>query len=562
MSSPRPAVLIVDDIDANLVAMEATLAALDCEVVRATSGSAALKQLLRREFALMLLDVQMPGMDGCEVARYVRGHPATANLPIIFITAAHPNDEQAIRGYALGAVDFVFKPVNPVVLRSKVHVFLKLHDHHERLSEEIESHKRTAVQLQRSSEALLDLNEKLEARVSERTMELTRSEAALQEAARQKDAFLATLAHELRNPLSPLSTGLDLLLHTLGGAPTFEDKTQLVQKALGAMDRQLRHMVRLIDDLFDLSRISRGMLELKTEHTDIAEIVHRAVETGRPTFERRGQSLTVDATCSAVAEVDPTRVFQIISNLLNNASKYTQDGGAASVRLAIEGDRLAVVRVVDSGMGLAPDQLERIFEMFVRVDHTAPGGLGIGLALARRLARAQGGTLTAMSTGIGEGSTFTLSLPLSVEPARAVVAPRATLKPRSSECASRDVVVIEDNEDVADTLALLLAEMGHRVAVARGGAEGVDLVKSRRPAVVLCDLGLPGMDGVEVCRRVLHLSVGYHPLMVALTGWGQEDDRKRTRQAGFDHHLVKPVRPETLVDIFRSAASIGHVRSV
>jgi CheY-like chemotaxis protein/two-component sensor histidine kinase len=336
---------------------------------------------------------------------------------------------------------------------------------------------------------------------------------------------------------------------------TESHKTAGIQRTLAAMDRQLHYMVRIIDDLLDVSRISRGMLVLRKERVDMVQIVERAVENVRHSFDVRNQSVSVDIDGSVMAWVDPTRVCQIISNLLNNASKYMREGGGVQVQLCVE-QQNAVVRVIDGGVGIASEQLNRIFEMFVRLDDAPAnreGGLGIGLALARRLAQMHGGTLTVASPGIGQGSTFTLSVPLGVGCAATPSADDDIAGAKPGATPSRSVLIIEDNSDVAETLALWLEEMGHRAAVAQDGAEGLRLIESLRPTVVLCDVGLPGMDGVEVCRHVRRLTLGYRPLMIALTGWGQDEDRKRTREAGFDHHLVKPVRPQLLSTLLTSA---------
>jgi CheY-like chemotaxis protein/two-component sensor histidine kinase len=320
------------------------------------------------------------------------------------------------------------------------------------------------------------------------------------------------------------------------------------------MNRQLDHMVRLIDDLLDVSRISRGMLELKKERTDLASIVETAIETTRPFMDRRNQSIAIEGTAPMFALLDRTRISQVIANLLHNASKYTAVGGEVRLQLAAD-DGAGIIRVIDPGAGIPRDQIDRVFDMFARIERSVPnsnGGLGIGLALARQLAELHGGSLSADSGGEGCGATFTLSLQL-IDASPAVPAPReptngAHAGARTPLC----IVVIEDNDDAADTLAMWLESMGHQVRVARTGHEGVDLVREACPHLVLCDLGLPGMDGVEVCRRVYALPLPSRPVMVAITGWGMEVDRRRTGEVGFDRHLVKPVAPDALRDILRA----------
>jgi signal transduction histidine kinase len=518
--------LIVDDEPRNLDALEVILTDPAYRLLRADSADLALKMLLERDVAAIVLDIKMPGMSGFELAQIIKSTKKFRQVPILFLTAYLIDDHDVIAGYGAGAVDYLTKPINPQILRHKVAVFADLF---------------------RKTRALAELNERLEERVRERTAELERSEAAQRAAAQQKDEFLAILAHELRNPLAPLRTGLDLVLgaHSRGAQPSL--------KTLSAMSRQLDHMVRLIDDLLDISRISRGVLELKKHHIDLAEVVRAAIDSSRSFFDRRRQSVSAEVLHSVFADADATRVSQILGNLFHNAAKFTPEGGRIDVELVRDDDR-ALIRVVDSGVGIRTDQIERVFDMFARLEQRsaeAEQGLGIGLALARRLADLHGGTLAATSSGEGLGATFTLTLPALTaddEPHAA----RANGAPRAGDASALKILVIEDNSDIADTLADLLAELGHRVWVARSGPAGIELVKQAMPNVVLCDLGLPGMDGIEVCSSVRGMPLATQPVMVALTGWGREHDRRRTAEAGFDHHLVKPVALEKLNDVLRS----------
>ncbi len=472
----------------------------------------------------------MPGVSGFELANLIKGTRKFRQIPILFLTAYHLEDEDILAGYSVGAVDYLTKPIKPPILRHKIAVFADLF---------------------RKTRALAELNDTLELRVKQRTEELAGSEAALRDANRQKDQFLATLAHELRNPLAPLRTGLDLLMQR-PDAPVSASS-----RVLGAMNRQLDHMVRLIDDLLDVSRISRGVLELRREPADLATVVGNAIESARPFIEKKQQTVAFESRAAVCAEVDPTRIAQIVGNLLHNASKFSPVGAEIRAELAAErGD--AVIRVIDRGIGIPPGEIERAFDMFsqVRGARSAGGnsgsGLGIGLALARRLAELHGGTLVAASEGEGHGSTFTLTLRGAAAAAGAEARAEADRTARPASNGKLAIVVIEDNDDAADTLAEWLETMGHSVRVARNGPEGVDLVREYRPRLVLCDIGLPGMDGVEVCRQVKQLPNGPPPVMVALTGWGMEADRKRTREVGFDHHLVKPVAPDKLFAILNA----------
>lgn len=528
-------ILLVDDEARNLDALESILSDPGYRLHRAEDADGALKLLLERDVAAIVLDIKMPGVTGFELARIIKGTKRFRETPIVFLTAYLVDDEDVIAGYGAGGVDYLTKPVNPQILRQKIAVFADLF--------------RKTRELAHVNEQLARLNEKLEERVRERTNELEKSEAALRSAAHQKDEFLAILAHELRNPLAPLRTGLDLLLHYQLNAPPSP-----VSRTLSAMNRQLDHIVRLIDDLLDVSRISRGLLELKRDRVDLVSIIASTVESVRPWFERRNQTLSTEMPATLIAHADPTRIAQVITNLLHNAAKFTPEHGTVKLELSRDGDA-ASLRVIDSGAGILPEQLDRVFDMFARIARpglTTEPGLGIGLSLARRLAEMHGGSLVAASGGAGLGTTFTLRIPLSPSLDEPASAPTdgASAPAKSSPL---NIVVVEDNDDIADVLRDWLEVLGHRVTVARDGRSGLDFISERRPQLVLCDLGLPELDGLEVCRLVRRLPADTQPVMVALTGWGREDDLRRTKEAGFDHHLVKPVSPEKLQAVLRGA---------
>lgn len=519
-------ILLVDDDQRNLDVLEVILDDPGYRVLRADDADKALRLLLEHEIAAIVLDIKMPGVSGFELARMIKGTKKYREIPIVFLTAYMVGDEDVIAGYGAGAVDYLTKPVNAAILRRKIAVFAELY---------------------RKTRALSELNETLEQRVLERTAELEKSETALRASNQQKDAFLATLAHELRNPLAPLRTGLDLLLRVLP-APT-----PVVERTLSAMNRQLDHMVRLIDDLLDMSRVSRGMLELKKERADLNTIVEAAIETAQPFIDQRKQSCRVQTEGPLFAQLDPTRIAQVIGNLLHNASKYTPVGAELAIDVRADAGS-ATIRVIDPGVGIPADQLERVFDMFAKIERSTRdvhGGLGIGLALSRQIAVLHNGSLVAQSAGEGRGATFTLSLPL-VAAMPAELAQGQTQQASSQVAKSLSIVVIEDNEDAVELLEILLTDIGHQVAVARNGLEGLELVRDVVPQVVLCDLGLPGMSGVEVCQRVRALQLPSQPMMVALTGWGMTEDRRRTHAVGFDHHLVKPVTADSLLEILRS----------
>jgi signal transduction histidine kinase len=533
MSMPATVdILLVDDEARNLDALESILVDPSLRLLRAQDADKALRLLLDHDVAAIVLDIKMPGVSGVELARLIKNTKRFRETPIVFLTAYMLDDADVIAGYGAGGVDYLTKPVNPQILRHKLAVFADLY--------------RKTRELAEVNRQLATLNENLEERVRERTADLETSEAALRTAAAQKDEFLAVLAHELRNPLAPLRTGLDLLLQM---QPSESAPSSVMSRTMAAMNRQLDHMVRLIDDLLDVSRISRGLLELKRDHVDLAAIVRAAVESARPWFDRRKQNVTLELPNELHVHVDPTRIAQIVTNLLHNATKFTPEGGTLRIEADRQGDR-ASVRVIDSGVGIRANQLARVFDMFVRLPQGGGAGtaiepgLGIGLALARRLALMNEGELQVSSAGEGQGTTFTLEIPAgaSVHERDAAPAPAAD----SGGAQPLEIVVVEDNDDVADTLVAWLEQLGHKVAIARTGESGVALIRDRSPDLVLCDLGLPELDGLDVCRQVRALSGDKRPVMVALTGWGREDDLRRTREAGFDQHLVKPVAIDKL----------------
>jgi PAS domain S-box-containing protein len=362
--------------------------------------------------------------------------------------------------------------------------------------------------------------------------ERKQAEAALQEGSRRKDAFLATLAHELRNPLTPIRTGFDLLQTLRGDAPACDRPLQII-------DRQLNHLVRLIDDLLDVSRISRGKIQLQKERLDLAEIIDAVLDISESGLGRGDRRLTISVPPQPLPlEGDPVRLVQIFANLLSNAVKFTDTGGHIALRVLRQGDQVEV-RVQDDGRGIQPERLDDIFDMFAQAEPGRGGGLGIGLTLVRSLVGMHGGTVRADSEGPGRGATFIVSLPLCRSAPQRPVPHEATGNDRLPP--HRRVLVVDDDRDIAEALRLLLQALNAEVQVAHDGAEAIRACESWRPTHVLMDLGMPGMDGYEAARR-LRAEHPAHPFrLVALTGWGQDDVRQRAREAGFDAHLVKPV---------------------
>jgi PAS domain S-box-containing protein len=367
---------------------------------------------------------------------------------------------------------------------------------------------------------------------------------ALVEADRKKDEFLATLAHELRNPLAPIRNALQIM--RLSG------KAEVQEDARNVIERQLGQMVHLVDDLLDVSRITQGKVELRLELADVASAVQTAVETSRPLIEVGKHDLTVSLPMpqSLMVRADMTRLCQIIANLLNNAAKYTPDGGRIEVSAQRE-DGLAVVRVKDSGVGISPTMLPRVFEMFAQVDaqsERAQGGLGIGLALVKQLVAMHGGEVQAHSHGPAQGSEFTVRLPLAEAGAASAERIEAHKLETGAEQGVR-VLIVDDNIDSALTMAQVLEMLGYETRTVHDGLEAVTAAQAFAPDVVVLDIGLPRINGHEAARRIRQLPGGRDMMLVALSGWGQEDDLRKSAAAGFDRHFVKPVDLHALMEV-------------
>jgi signal transduction histidine kinase/DNA-binding response OmpR family regulator len=731
---PRVDILLVDDKPANLTAVAAVLAELDENVVTASSGAEALRRLLDQDFALIILDVRMPDLDGFDTARLIRERDKTRATPIIFLTAFDRSEVQTLRAYELGAVDFLHKPIVPTILKAKAAVFVELfrktvevkrqgeimraiekRDHErtllaarqrweaEAMRAEMELSRRNAEALaqradelaatvamrERADEVLRQSNQRLrllsetatrlllgarpaelieslfdqlsahlglevhlsfgvaddevlhletsaglpeadagalaervrievaervaserrrlvvEDAVAERyevmrglgvrafvcypllaqgrlmgaivfgtrrrvrfdsdelavmqvftdqvavamerarlRAELERRAQALTDADRRKDEFLAMLGHELRNPLTPLVSALQFL--RLRG-----ESDPAVAKAHRAMDRQLRHIVRLVDDLLDVARITNGTIELRKELVELGAVLDDAIATCLPLVTERQHNLHLGVPGEPVRVLtDPTRLAQIVSNLVNNAAKYTPEGGNIWVAATVSGADVAI-RVRDDGIGIERDMQPRIFELFMqssRSSDQALGGLGIGLTLVQRLVRLHGGTVAVESAGRGQGAEFTVELPgialgavISVVPALTTSSMRAAAVSSPPAIAPLRILLVEDNSDIRETLRDLLVMCGHDVEVAEDGEQGLELVLQRRPQVALIDIGLPGLDGYHVARALRARMLDERPRLIALTGYGQPEDHRKAIDAGFDAHLVKPV---------------------
>ncbi len=509
--------LLVDDLEENLLSLEALLRRDGLRLLKARTGDEALELLLHNDVALALVDVQMPGLNGFELAELMRGNERTKRIPIIFVTAGTTDSRRRFQGYEAGAVDFIQKPIEGDVLRSKAEVFFELYRQRQQIAQQ-----RDALELQADALKLAD---------------------------RRKDEFLATLAHELRNPLAPLRQGLDVLRKN----PEHPEGKQIRDR----MDRQLGHLVHLIDDLLDVSRVSQGKIDLRKETIRLRDVIDQAVEASRLHIEGGNHRLAVELPTEDVwLDADQTRLSQVIANLLNNAAKYTPDGGSIVLSCRFQEQSVEIV-VTDNGIGIPSEMQTDIFGLFAQVgSHTgrSQGGLGIGLALVKQLVELHGGTVRAESAGIGQGSSFHVGLAAS----KGVAAPEEVDNSPSDVSLSGPlrVLVVDDNIDVADVTGWMLEEIGHDYMTINDGRDALREAISFRPDAILLDIGLPEIDGYEVCRLLRNDERFKNTIIIAQTGWGQEKDRQKALDSGFDKHLTKPVSLETLAatleDAFRT----------
>jgi signal transduction histidine kinase len=492
----RPRVLIADD-NADMRHYVGRLLAEHYRIEAVPDGEAALLAALEQPPDLILTDVMMPRLDGFGLMKALRADPRTSNLPIIMLSA-RAGEESRVEGLEAGADDYLVKPFSAKELLACVGAHLQIN----RLRRE--------------------------------------SDQALKDADRRKDEFLATLAHELRNPLAPLRNGLQIMQFAHGDQVA-------VEKARAMMERQLGQLVHLVDDLLDVSRISRGKIALRTERVELSRVVHHAVETSRPLIDDTGHDLLINLSPDVIfVDADVTRLAQVISNLLNNAAKYTERGGR--ITLTVDRQRNdAVVSVRDTGVGIPSHMLPRVFDIFTQVDRSlerSQGGLGIGLSLVKGLVEMHGGAVEARSDGHGMGSEFVVRLPMVLSVAGQELAEE--VRDRSSLNARRRILVVDDNRDAAMSLAMMLKLMGNETRTAHDGLEAIDVAATLRPDVVMLDIGMPKLNGYDTAQRIRQQPWGQDLVLVALTGWGQDDDKRRSLEAGFNFHMVKPVDPAAL----------------
>lgn len=410
-----------------------------------------------------------------------------------------------------------------------------------------ESLEREIAARKQAEESLHQANLVLEQRVQERTTELTQAD-------RHKDEFLATLAHELRNPLAPIKNSLEILRRANGQA-------EIIEQARSTMERQMGQMVRLVDDLLDISRISRNKIELRKQQIELASIIRQAVETCQPLLQSGGHEVALNLPAEPIHLIaDPVRLTQVFSNLLNNACKFTNQNGRIELTAVREGQSV-LVSVKDNGIGIAPEMLSKVFEMFAQVGHSLErehGGLGIGLAIVQRLVQMHGGTVVAHSEGRDQGCEFVVRLPILQSP---VQEPPVTIPSDPVPAQPRRILVVDDNLDSARSLIMLLELTEFEAVAAHDGVEAVEKAEAYKPDVIVMDLGLPKRNGYDACRLIRQENWGREACIIAMTGWGQEEDRRKSKEAGFDGHLVKPVSFTALMALVEESSRDKASRS-
>ena len=529
ISQHLPKVLVVNDDPGSLIGLIGLLSQwedeLGFEVRSARSGVEALREVLKQDFAVILLDVNMPGMNGFETARAIHSRRASASTPIIFITAYLADEMNRLKGYEHGAVDYLYTPFEPQTLKSKLAVFVALAEQRLQLTAQSDA-------LNQRAQELIAINQQLQ-------MEVDRRKEAEQRTKTSQE-FLAMLGHELRNPLAAISNA-GMLLSIAGVSE--QQKTTAVQ----VVQRQSKQLSRIMDDLLDLSRVLAGKIHLSKRTLDLGQMAQSCIETLN--VAGRTQNHTIELLIEAgMVDVDPARMEQVITNLVDNAIKYTPAGGQISVQVENVADEV-VLTVCDTGIGMPAELVSRIFDIFVQGEQPLDrprGGLGIGLSLVRQLVLMHGGTVSAECPTTG-GSIFKVRLPksetvktLNSEP----VPESAVIPPRERRLPS--ILLIEDNDDSREIMQLLLITLGHQVLPVNSGVEGVALAHEKLPTVGLIDIGLPGMNGYEVAKALRANPATRGMKLIALTGYGLEHDRLKAIEAGFDMHLVKPVTVEHL----------------
>lgn len=534
-----PEILVVDDDPANHQAIEAMVEGMKLDLTFVFSGEEALACLLDHDFAAVLLDVKMQGMDGFETATYIRDRPRTRHLPIIFMTAYGPDDQQAQRGYEIGAADYLFKPIVPQVLRAKLNVFAELHQRTEEVR--LQGERLRELEREGHQRELEKERQEWEARTLRQKMaQQKRVNDELEALDVRKDEFLAMLAHELRNPLAALVGNLAVWEAEGGVSPSLEPVHR-------SMRRQVRLLTRLVDDLLDVSRISRGKLELQKKRSELGEVVAEALETCQPAMNRADIQIERKGPGGPVyVDIDSARIIQVIGNLVSNSVRHTPQRGKITASWGIDNGQ-AFVRVSDTGQGIEPELLAKIFDRYVQGENEH-GGLGLGLALVKRLSELHGGSVDVYSDGAGKGACFTIWLPYQPETTQGASDEQNaqdSTRPTSPQACLR-VALVEDDEDIRELLIRLLRNWGHDAVAAGDGESGVELIARTKPDVALLDVGLPGIDGYEVAKQVRRSLGTATPFLVIMSGYGDANARALSKKAAVDLHLTKPVEPADL----------------
>jgi signal transduction histidine kinase len=571
-------ILLVDDHEENLLALEAILVDPSYNLVRASSGRAALKEVLRRDFALILLDVAMPDLDGYETAELIRSRDRSRLTPVIFLTANYRSDAQVFRGYTVGGVDYIFKPFNPDILKSKVAVFVELYQNRDALK--------------RQTRALLLAHEELEDRVRARTRELAEANISLREEVderkrieaerlallqseqraraqaetvnRLKDEFLATLSHELRTPLNAI-LGWSHLLTSRKSDPA------MVDRAIGVIRNNAMAQSQLIEDILDVSRIIGGKVRLRMARVPLRDVMDAALDSVSPAAQAK--AIVIERDCDDIEPIagDYDRLQQVVWNLLSNAVKFTPREGRVTVTLKQHANDV-VLRVEDTGIGISREFLPYVFDRFSQADGSATrrhGGLGLGMAIVRHLVELHGGTVRADSAGEGAGATFTITLPMR---------PGVDLDDESAQVAAQaagaeigmlpqlngvSIMIVDDDLDSRNFMSELLENQGASVASAHSTAEALRMLVEARPDIVISDIGMPGEDGYQFIRRVRGLTdrEGGRIPAIALTAYARPEDARAALVAGYQRHLSKPVIVGQLVSAIVELAVPAPVRA-
>ena len=489
-------------------------------VSEAGSGSEGLARCRSESPDCVLLDYNLPDLNGLEFLEQLQ-QEFGKQAPAVVMLTGQGNETLAVKALKQGAQDYLVKGLSNPGVRHAIQTAI------------------ANVMLRRTVAEQQLRVERLSAERANLLEELQQRAASLTEADRRKDEFLATLAHELRNPLAAISSAVQVL-ETAGVDPGTS------RYLLDVLHRQVHHMVRLVDDLMEVSRITRGSVDLRVAKVDLAHVLYSALETAKPVLDAAGHRLEVSIPKAAmVLDGDPVRLAQIFSNLLNNAAKYTEKGGSIWLSAAPAGDE-AVISVRDNGSGIPSDMLPKVFDLFTQVDRTlgrAQGGLGIGLTLAKKLSELHGGRIEVRSDGVNKGSEFIVRLPLHHEPAPL---PQPDTLASADRPARTRVLLVDDNVDAAETLAELLRALGADVQVAYDGPSGLTACHAYRPEAMIVDIGMPGMNGYQFAAQIRQQACFDTVLLIALTGWGQPQDRSHSQEAGFNHHLVKPADPAVL----------------